>query len=135
MFNVQEFTAEKILVQSEEAFLTGLKEKTAVGIHDDYLLRKQIRRMVTYIHAMPREKISVHKKWPADWWQAFRARWFPRWWLRRYPVRYDRVDIEQTIYGPICPHLFHEDQFKHLRWMTHDIQPLPDDGGIAERLG
>ena len=24
---------------------------------------------------------------PADWWQAFRARWFPRWWLTRHPVR------------------------------------------------
>ena len=27
-------------------------------------------------------------KWPMDWWQAFRARWFPRWWLVRHPVMY-----------------------------------------------
>lgn len=32
-------------------------------------------------------------EWPADWWQAFRARWFPRWWLRRWPVRYERRQL------------------------------------------
>lgn len=25
---------------------------------------------------------------PADWWQHFKERWAPRWWLRRWPVRY-----------------------------------------------
>jgi hypothetical protein len=24
---------------------------------------------------------------PVDWWQAFRARWLPKWWLRRHPVQ------------------------------------------------
>lgn len=23
----------------------------------------------------------------ADWWQSLRARWAPRWWLRKYPVK------------------------------------------------
>ena len=26
-------------------------------------------------------------EWPADWWQAFKQRWFPVWLLRRYSVR------------------------------------------------
>ena len=27
-------------------------------------------------------------KYPADWWQAVRERFAPRWWLKRHPVHY-----------------------------------------------
>ena len=27
-------------------------------------------------------------KWPRDWWQAFKERWFHGWLLERYPVEY-----------------------------------------------
>lgn len=29
--------------------------------------------------------------YPADWWQAFKERWFPQWLLKRYPVTRNRV--------------------------------------------
>lgn len=36
--------------------------------------------------------------WPRDWWQAFKLRFFPRWLLNRFPVKYDsrvlRVRLE-----------------------------------------
>lgn len=30
------------------------------------------------------EMIKV--EYPRDWWQAFKERWFPNWWLRRWPA-------------------------------------------------
>lgn len=30
--------------------------------------------------------------YPKDWWQAFKARWFPQWALRRWPVKERRVE-------------------------------------------
>ena len=27
-------------------------------------------------------------KWPADWWQAFKERWYPAWATKRWPVEY-----------------------------------------------
>ena len=27
-------------------------------------------------------------KWPRDWWQALKERWFPEWLLERYPIEY-----------------------------------------------
>lgn len=30
---------------------------------------------------------EVEHSYPADWWQAFKERWFPAWLLRRYPVK------------------------------------------------
>lgn len=27
---------------------------------------------------------------PSNWWQAFRERWLPKWWLKRHPVRFTK---------------------------------------------
>jgi len=27
---------------------------------------------------------------PSDWWQAFKDRWFPRWLLKKYPVKFTK---------------------------------------------
>ncbi len=43
----------------------------------------------------PQESPELEERWPADWWQAFRERWFPAWWLRRWPVRYKSVSIKE----------------------------------------
>lgn len=63
-------------------------------------------RVTAYVYAMPGQRIEIHKRWPADWWQAFRERWVPAWWLRRWPVQYERVDVDIQQYGPICPELW-----------------------------
>lgn len=31
--------------------------------------------------------------WPTTWWDAFKARWFPRWALRRWPAKYSHADF------------------------------------------
>jgi hypothetical protein len=31
--------------------------------------------------------------YPADWWEAFKLRWAPRRFLRRWPVRYAHFDV------------------------------------------
>ena len=30
-------------------------------------------------------------KYPADWWQAFKVRWFPQWLLKRHPAQYTEI--------------------------------------------
>lgn len=35
-------------------------------------------------------------QWPATWWDAFKQRWFPKWWLRRWPVRYAFAEFRCT---------------------------------------
>jgi hypothetical protein len=34
--------------------------------------------------------------WPATWWDAFKERWFPWWWLRRWPAKHAHADF--TVY-------------------------------------
>lgn len=33
-------------------------------------------------------------EYPADWWQAVKERFFPRWAQRRWPVKYKQVEFE-----------------------------------------
>ena len=53
----------------------------------------------------------------ADWWQAFRQRWLPRWWLRRWPVKVSRVALE-TVHYRVCPHVRREPYQSHLHWLA-----------------
>ena len=41
--------------------------------------------------------------YPADWWQAFRDRWFPAWWLRRWPIRHREVRMRLLGLYPQIP--------------------------------
>jgi len=75
--------------------------------------------METYIHGIAKERISVHKRWPKDWWQAFKDRWFPAWALKRWPVQWETIDIDQQIYQAVCPHIQDDPQSRHLQFLCH----------------
>ena len=64
-------------------------------------LRVELR---SFVLAVPKERIKVNERYPRDWWQAFRERWFPQWWLRRWPVDYREIDVDVPKFGAVCPH-------------------------------
>ena len=37
---------------------------------------------------------EVRIEYPADWWQAFKERWFAGWMLKRWPVRYSETVLQ-----------------------------------------
>lgn len=45
-------------------------------------------------------------KWPADWWQAFKERWYPDWAIDRWPIRYEEYVITARELAPLMriPH-------------------------------
>lgn len=45
---------------------------------------------------LERQQVSF----PSDWWQSFKARWFPRWAKRRWPVRFETIIIEAKALYP-----------------------------------
>jgi hypothetical protein len=38
--------------------------------------------------------------YPANWWESFKKRWAPSWFLKRYPVRHDQITFEANAYYP-----------------------------------
>ena len=52
------------------------------------------------------ENSSSFVQVPADWWQALRERWAPKWWLRRYPVVTREIDTVRTVkWFKVCPEM------------------------------
>ena len=70
-----------------------------------------------HVLAIPKERIVVNQSWPKDWWQAVRERWCPQWWLRRYPVQYNRVYVNKPIFGNVCPHVSMTRGDDHKEWL------------------
>lgn len=55
-------------------------------------------RLIHDVYVEPLQKATV--EYPADWWQAVRARWFPAWALRRWPARMVRIEMDAAAYVP-----------------------------------
>jgi len=66
--------------------------------------------MILYkLHALCLAQLAheyrLHVQYPRDWWEAFKARWFPVWVLRSCPVQYTVIDERHEIFTSVCPHL------------------------------
>jgi len=47
-------------------------------------------------------------EYPDGWWEAFRARWFPKWWLKTHPVKHVKHNIQfRQFYPDFRPALSH----------------------------
>lgn len=74
----------------------------------------------TYMLGLPDQVISIDEQWPKDWWQAFRERWFPKWRLKKHPVRYKTIQIYQKTFKAVCPHMTtpQGDNNVHIEWFA-----------------
>jgi hypothetical protein len=75
-------------------------EKLGIGL-EMYIAREIVSekdhhigyRIKGYVWSQDAGK-RVSFKSPADWWQAFKERWFKGWLLRRYPVVYTHKEFQ-----------------------------------------
>jgi hypothetical protein len=67
-----------------------------IGQVEDFLTGNYVRRMALDIWVDPLEgrTYTEHVTVCASWYQAFRSRFYPRRWLRRYPVRTRDIPVE-----------------------------------------
>jgi len=65
-------------------------------------LSASISQAVIQMTAMVRGSTIQEIRHPSNWWQAIRERWFPKWWLSRYPVGYTCYQIDRH-YPPTYP--------------------------------
>ena len=87
----------------------------------------------TYMVGLLDEVVTVRRRWPLDWQQAFKQRWFPGRWLKRWPVRMNGCDVEVRVYKCVCPHInVHlserpASQEFHLMHMSSHLEHDPED--------
>jgi len=96
------------------------------GIEDE--MGKELAiRLWSFFIAMPQSRIQIHEKWPKTWIDAFKDRWFPKWALRKWPVQFGRIDVDQRIYGNICPHVTFPDYTqKHIVFLSDPVKSIEE---------
>lgn len=71
---------------TDEAVATAICENTIFEMYRDSTLQTHVMQIVTYLWGKVNKEVAV--KYPADWKEAFKERWYPKWLLKRYPVVY-----------------------------------------------
>ena len=62
------------------------------SMHASFMTDNIVMRVRGFIWAEELDAVDI--KYPRDWWQAFKERWFPRWLLERYPVDYKEHHVD-----------------------------------------
>lgn len=78
--------AQRCIAELAEVLVERLAHETGTRI-------ALFARVMMPVYAMQEQTVT----WPANWRQAFRARWLPRWWLRRHPVKYRSETLMASI--------------------------------------
>jgi len=71
------------LVAAKQVGLQGAEIFTEV----DHYTRSLIIGLRGYVWAEDEKARHVEVRYPKTWWQHFKLRWFPRSWLKRWPVQ------------------------------------------------
>jgi len=78
---------ERIELELSERHATMYFANTKYRVDHD-ICRDGVRAMITAL--IPTNwDTEVECKWPKDWWQAFKERFFGSWLRKRYPVKYN----------------------------------------------
>lgn len=125
-YHGRKFESSYVLNIEGEALKTNISKlilkKELVNLNKDNLkivVGETVEDLCISLHAriasFPKEKIEHHLKFPMTWWDHFKERFFPPWAKRRFPVKYDRIDIEEQKYK-LCPHVGVSMIDDHLMW-------------------
>lgn len=78
--------------------------------------RELVLKLDAYITGRVADRICIDVEYPADWWEAFKDRWFPNFMLKRWPVKMTTIKVDETRFV-MCPHLPSEPKINHYRWL------------------
>jgi len=71
-------------------------------IHPEIFLDDFARTLVGLIKIeLTSQKLDhIDIKYPANWWEAFKERWFPKWLLRKFPIIYHEEHYDVHAFHP-----------------------------------
>ena len=106
-------------------FCDTVDAEITIGYH----AKELVMRLTGSVLADQFQKIDIEEKWPSDWRQAFKERWFPKFLLKRFPVQYKTVSVHREIAAKTCPHIdngsHRNDQTVHFEWLRKPFD-MPD---------
>jgi hypothetical protein len=93
--------------------------------HEDIMRQQMVCSLETSLLAMDEDEFVA--QWPENWWQHFRQRWFPAWWLKKHPVKL--WFVREKKYGKVFLSVFPDRATKYqgqrMNWQCFDGLIIP----------
>lgn len=97
--------AENTVTLDVEKFVTAmsLSDELLADTHFDVYQMVTHHVVRSWREILSQKLDKIEADYPTDWWEAVKARWFPRWALRRWPVRMTHIElVAQALYPDIA---------------------------------
>jgi len=113
-FHMQAFIDEQMIDQSVISVSSWMdREMESIGIRfTAKIFGREVNQEIVDV---------MYEDVPTDWWQHFRMRWFPGWWIRRWPVVTRQIKTAETHRRVhVCPHLEGPKEKSHFTFLKFD---------------
>lgn len=115
-------TLEKIRFGIQQMISSALMDDIQYESIEDIATQSIVKRLTFYLwgnKVNEEEHDDVVHVYPATMWEELKRDFWPKWLVRRYPVRYSRdITHHTTKHYHVCPHLDYKDNRKHLEFMV-----------------
>lgn len=98
----QTMVLKKIRLTCGRMFTQEFLSQMRLSGYEDHHAMAYVENLEALCVGMEDGRIQVDEEWPATWWDAFKARWFPAWWP--WPAKYKSIHVDQKTYKAVCPH-------------------------------
>ncbi len=119
--NISSIVLEKINLSVRHCVSKRMLDHSKLNVVEDVMADELAMQLDTYVMGMADETISIHERWPKTWLDAVKQRWFPLWAVKRWPVNFKHIDVEEKIYKVVCPHLESPDNRQCYEFMSGTI--------------
>lgn len=122
-FRSETFDAEKVFlyVRSMLDEYPGLQDNSKLSSYRSAVVQNLVLQLTTWCVAgrIPSNETTEHVEWPDGVWQTLKARWMPKWFQERFPIRHiERTFKTRVNHYFVCPHLATKPQGDHIRFMA-----------------
>lgn len=118
-FDVMQFTSQQMI--SEYAIRSAI----TLDVFKEDVSRHLVAQLTMYCvtKEQNQEKMQGSVSYPSTWWQFFKRRYFPKWWLKKYPVKVTRINYDMMRVFKICPHIETKENATHAEWLEYNTTP------------
>lgn len=91
-------------IETVKVVVQGMLTDEFLDLRYDSSLRAFVVNLQRQLLAAGEMTTTETLDYPADWWEHFKQRFFPKWALRRWPCKTKTLSVTAITFARVCPH-------------------------------
>lgn len=122
LFAPQSSECERVILEAVRLSFSHQLSGAILHYRAERVLESVVRAHVSQLDMFLRSKLheteTLSREYvPKTWLDAFKARWFPRWLLKRFPAKLREIITTQRYVFHVCPHLPARPEQEHVGYL------------------